>query len=216
MPAEKKTLPPRLDVAAALAHLRRVQPELAPLIDRHGAPPLQPSRDHFQALARSIVSQQLSGVVVRRIAERLGALAGGRRFPSPPALLELSDEALRGAGLSRQKIAALRDLAAHFVDGRLSARALVGRSEEEIAALLTQVRGVGAWTVDMFLIFALNRPDVLPVGDLGIRKGFRELFRMKRLPHPRTMRRLANPWRPHRSVASWYLWRIAEGGLPPQ
>jgi DNA-3-methyladenine glycosylase II len=200
------------ELRRGVAHLRRTEPRLAPAIRRHGTPPLRRSRNHFESLAGSIVHQQLSGHVAGRILGRLSALAPGRSLPSPSALLATPDEALRSAGLSRQKAAALRDLAAHYADGRLSSRRLRGLSDDEIGELLLAVRGIGPWTVDMFLLFALNRLDVLPIGDLGIRKGFQELFGLGELPDAAKMESLSRAWRPYRSLGSWYLWRIADGG----
>jgi DNA-3-methyladenine glycosylase II len=197
-------------IRQGVRHLARVEPRLAPVISQHGDPPLARSRNHFDSLARAIVYQQLSGHVAGRILERLRTLEPGRPFPSPTALLASSDDALRAAGLSRQKTAALRDLATHYADGRLSAERLRGLDDGRIAELLLAVRGVGPWTVDMFLIFALNRLDVLPTGDLGIRKGFREIFGLSALPDVESMEGLSRPWRPYRSLASWYLWRVAD------
>lgn len=185
------------------------------LIDRYGAPPLKRSRDTFGSLGRAIVYQQLSGSAAGTIYRRLLELFGNsRRFPRPPEILATTEASLRSAGLSRAKASFLHDLARHFDDGRIVPRRLHRASNEEIAAALTQVKGVGPWSVDMFLIFALNRPDVLPVGDLGIRKGMQRYFRKRSLPEAPAMRRMAEPWRPYRSVASWYMWRVAEDGLP--
>ena len=117
---------------------------------------------------------------------------------------------LRAAGLSRQKIAYLLDLSSHVADGRLRLDALEELSDEEVTTAITAVKGFGQWSAEMFLMFRLNRPDVFPVGDLGIVKGVQTLFGMKRRPKPSTMLRLAEPWRPYRSVAAWYLWRIHE------
>lgn len=185
------------------------------LIDRYGAPPLSRSRDTFGSLGRAIVYQQLSGNAAGTIYRRLLELFGNRRrFPRPPQILATSEADLRSVGLSRAKASFLHDLARHFDDGRIVPRRFRRASNEEIAAALTQVKGVGPWSVDMFLIFALNRPDVLPVGDLGIRKGMQGYFRKRSLPEAPAMRRMAEPWRPYRTVASWYMWRVAEDGLP--
>jgi DNA-3-methyladenine glycosylase II len=201
----------RPELRRGVAHLRRTEPRLARMIRRHGPPPLRRSRNHFESLVRSIVHQQLSGHVAGRILDRLSALAPGRSLPSPPELLTLPDGELQRAGLSRQKTAALRDLAAHYADGRLSSRRFRRFSDEEIGEALLAVRGIGPWTVHMFLLFALNRLDVLPIGDLGIRKGFQALFELSELPDATTMETLSLPWRPYRSLGSWYLWRVADG-----
>ncbi len=186
------------------------------LIERHGPPPLARSRDTFGSLGRAIVYQQLSGNAAGTIYRRLLGLygRGRRRFPRPAEILATPEATLRSAGLSRAKASFLHDLARHFAEGRIVSRGFHRASNEEIAAALTQVKGVGPWSVDMFLIFALNRPDVLPVGDLGIRKGMQRYFGKRALPEAPAMRRMAEPWRPYRSVASWYMWRVAEDGLP--
>lgn len=184
------------------------------LIRIHGAPELRRTTNSFRSLGQAIVGQQLSGRAARTIYRRFLALYPGNRFPTPDALLATSEERLRSAGLSRAKAASLRDLARHFAERRVVPRRFRGASERAIADCLTQVRGIGPWSVDMFLIFALNRPDVLPVGDLGVRKGMQVYFGRRQLPEPRAMEKLAEPWQPYRSVASWYMWRVAENGLP--
>ena len=180
------------------------------MIDRHGEPTIEPASDAVHALARAIVSQQLSGKAAATIWGRFLALYPGSKFPQPAALLATPDDALRGAGLSGAKAAALKDLARHVVDKKLIPARLPAASDAEIAAVLLPVRGIGPWSVDMFLMFALARPDVLPVGDLGIRKGMQRHFRLRTLPEADKMTRLAAPWRPYRSVAAWYMWRLLE------
>jgi 3-methyladenine DNA glycosylase/8-oxoguanine DNA glycosylase len=171
----------------------------------------QPTQSLFAALARSIVYQQLSGNAAATILGRVTRLFAPRRFPTPRDLLEIPPERLRGAGLSTAKTAALRDLAAHTLDGTVPSLARIRRMEdEEIIERLTIVRGIGRWTVEMLLIFRLGRPDVLPVSDLGVRKGFGRIFRRGKLPGPAVMIRRGERWRPYRSVASWYLWRALE------
>jgi DNA-3-methyladenine glycosylase II len=180
------------------------------VIERHGAPAIVPTTDAIRSLARAIVSQQLSGKAADTIWGRLLALYPGARFPRPAAILATEDAALRGAGLSGAKAAALKDLARHVVENKLVPARLSEASNEEVAAMLLPVRGIGPWSVDMFLMFALARPDVLPVGDLGIRKGMQRHFRLRKLPEADKMSRLAAPWRPYRSVAAWYMWRLLE------
>jgi DNA-3-methyladenine glycosylase II len=199
-----------IDWTPALRHLRRADARLAPLIDRHGAPTITPTRDAVYALARAIVSQQLSSAAAATIFARFLALYPGGKFPRPAALLATDDVALRGAGLSGAKVAAIKDLARHVVEKKLVPARLARATDAEIAALLLPVRGVGPWSVDMFLMFALARPDVLPVGDLGIKKGMQRHFGLRKLPEAERMIRLAAPWRPFRSVAAWYMWRILE------
>ena len=199
----------RYEPAAALRHLRRRDRTLAALIRRVGPFALQ-SRAHltpFQALLRAIVYQQLSGLAAGSIDRRLKALFPGRR-PSARRLLELDDETLRGVGLSRSKVASARDLAEKAVSGVVPSRhALDGMSDEAIIEHLVTIRGIGRWTVEMLLIFSLGRPDVLPVADLGVRKGFMLHRGEDELPDMRELTAYGERWRPYRSVASWYLWR---------
>jgi DNA-3-methyladenine glycosylase II len=196
----------------ALAHLRRSDPLLAGLIDRFGQPEEVRARrgrrpgDAYGALLRSIVGQQLSTKAARSIFERLTERFGGRT-PTPRELLDTDPEELRGVGLSRAKVAFLRDLAEHVEDGELVLEELAELPDEEVSSRLTAVKGLGPWTVDMFLIFHLGRPDVLPVGDLGIRRAAQLLHGLDELPAPAELERLAEPWRPHRSLACLYLWR---------
>ena len=199
-----------VDWSPALAHLAAADPRLAPLIARHGAPTITPTRDAVHSLARAIVSQQLSGKAADTIWGRVLDLYPRRRFPAAAALLATPDAKLRAAGLSGAKTAAVKDLARHVVEKRLVPARLPRASDDEIAAMLLPVRGIGPWSVDMFLMFALARPDVLPVGDLGIRKGMQRHFRLRALPEAARMAKLAAPWRPYRTVASWYMWRLLE------
>lgn len=205
--------PPRaVDLGPALAHLRAVDPRLAPWLDRHGAPALAPTRDPYRTLVSAIVHQQLSGAAAATILGRLRRAVGGGRLPRPAALAAAPVSSLRAAGLSAAKAEAVQDLAARFADRRLRAAALAAATDDEVREALLPVRGVGPWTVDMFLLFGLARLDVLPVGDLGVRKGMRRHFRLRALPGPARMEALAAPWRPFRSVASWTMWRVAEAG----
>ncbi|HUL74145.1 MAG TPA: DNA-3-methyladenine glycosylase [Vicinamibacterales bacterium] len=192
--------------------LMRRDPRLRVLIKKVGRCRLPEGRTRhpFGALVRAILSQQLSGKAADTIHGRVAALAGGVEAITPARILALEQAALRSAGVSRPKISYLRDLAAHVEDGRLDLVALETQSDEDVIAAITAVKGLGRWSAEMFLMFRLNRPDVFPVADLGIVKGVQKLFGMKRRPKPRTMERLAEPWRPYRSVAAWYLWRIHE------
>jgi DNA-3-methyladenine glycosylase II len=204
----------RHDARAALRHLRRSDPRLAKAIAAVGRCELEftPSRSPFHSLMRAITYQQLSGKAAATIHGRVVALFPVEHGPHPQLLQELPDMALRGAGLSRNKLLALKDLAAKALDGTVpEMRALKTLKDEDIIERLTQVRGVGRWTVEMLLIFTLGRPDVLPVTDLGIRKGFQRAYGMRKLPAYSTLERTGRAWSPHRSVASWYLWRLADG-----
>ena len=199
-----------IDWTPAIRHLQSVDKKLAPVIERHGHPTIEPSTDAVRSLARAIVSQQLSGKAAATIWDRVVALYPGRKFPRAAAILATPDAALRGAGLTGAKAAALKDLARHVVEKKLVPARLPAATDEEIAAMLLPVRGIGPWSVDMFLMFALARLDVLPVGDLGIRQGMQRHFGLRKLPEADRMTRLAAPWRPYRSVAAWYMWRLLE------
>ncbi len=204
---------PALDANAAARVLARADPPLGALIRRVGPCRLELDglQSPFASLAEAIVYQQLTGRAAATIHRRFVALFRPRRFPSPQDVLGQPDEALRSAGLSRAKVAALKDLAAKTIDGTVPPlQTLRLMDEETIVERLTRVRGVGRWTVEMLLIFRLGRPDVLPAGDYGIRKGFRLAFRARGLPTPRQVLRRGERWRPYRTVASWYLWRALD------
>jgi DNA-3-methyladenine glycosylase II len=165
----------------------------------------------FDALAESIAYQQLSGKAAATIFGRVRALYPKRKWLDPEQLRATPDEALRAAGLSRAKTAALKDLAAKTIDGTVpSGRALIRMSDEEIIARLTAVRGIGRWTVEMLLLFDLGRPDVWPVDDYGVRKGFAKTFGRRKLPTPKQLLKFGEKWRPYRSVAAWYFWRALD------
>jgi DNA-3-methyladenine glycosylase II len=202
------------DPEEAAAALRRADPQLAPIIDRAVPFMLNPEalRSPFDALLRAIVYQQLSGKAAKTIYSRVAALFPGKR-PRPEGLLQLPDEALRAAGMSRAKVAAVKDLAARTLDGTVPTLARLGRmDDDEIISRLVQVRGVGRWTAEMLLIFRLGRPDVLPTSDLGVRKGFMLTYGGSALPSATELLLHAERWRPYRTVGSWYMWRAAENG----
>jgi DNA-3-methyladenine glycosylase II len=165
----------------------------------------------FDALAESIAYQQLSGKAAATIFGRVRALYPKRKWLDPEQLLATPDETLRAAGLSRAKTAALKDLAAKIIDGTVpSGRALIRMSDDEIIMRLTTVRGIGRWTVEMLLLFDLGRPDVWPVDDYGVRKGFAKTFGRRKLPTPKQLMKFGEKWRPYRSVAAWYFWRALD------
>ncbi|MGE0548328.1 MAG: DNA-3-methyladenine glycosylase [Kofleriaceae bacterium] len=199
-----------IDWSPAISHLSSADPRLSPLIDRHGHPTITPTKNAVQSLARAIVSQQLSGKAADTIWGRVLDLYPKRKFPAAAALLATPDAKLRAAGLSGAKTAAVKDLARHVLEKRLVPTQLPRANDDEVAAMLLPIRGIGPWSVDMFLMFALGRPDVLPVGDLGIRKGMQRHFGLRKLPEANKMIALAAPWRPYRTVAAWYMWRLLE------
>ena len=194
-------------------YLAARDPRLASLIAR-ARPFPQPSPNvvrPFDALAESIAYQQLSGKAAATIFRRVRAIYPRRKWFSPALILETPDEKFRAAGLSRSKTAAIKDLAAKTLDGTVPRRAALDRmSDEEIIIRLTSVRGIGRWTVEMFLLFDLGRLDVWPVDDYGVRKGYAKIFRKKVLPTPRELLAIGERWRPYRSVAAWYFWRALE------
>ena len=185
-------------------------PHFAALIKKHGEPDLNRGKNVFRALCRSIIYQQVSGKAAASILKKFIALFPGKKFPKPEDVVAMPVEKLRSAGLSGQKASYIKDLAEKFTNKTIKHRALHKMTNEEIIEHLTQVKGIGVWTVHMFLLFTLQRPDVLPTGDLGVRKGFQIVYKLRSLPSPEHMERLAKPWREHASVASWYLWRVAD------
>jgi 3-methyladenine DNA glycosylase/8-oxoguanine DNA glycosylase len=200
------------DADQAIEKLRKADAGMAKLIDQVGAFRLE--LDHmvtpFEALAESIVYQQLTGKAAATIFSRVKALYGDR-LPDPVKIIDTPDDLLRSAGLSRAKTLALKDLAAKQHAGDLpDLEQLLTLSDDEIIEKLIAVRGVGRWTVEMLLIFRLGRPDVLPAHDYGVRKGFARTYRKKDLPAPRDLQKFGERWRPYRTVASWYLWRSLE------
>jgi DNA-3-methyladenine glycosylase II len=201
------------DHSEAVAHLRSADAVMAAIVERVGRCMLGSAtdrggraRDHYGALVRAIVGQQLSTHAARSIYKRLADRYGGHT-PTPAQVLADDPDRLReAAGLSRAKVVFLRDLAGQIDAGELVLEELDRLPDDEVAARLTAVKGIGQWTVDMFLVFHLGRPDVLAVGDLGLRRAAMNEYRLRKLPSPRRFTELARPWRPWRSVASWYLW----------
>jgi len=198
----------------SIRHLKSVDPVLASVIDRVGPCRLEQRREgtHFDALVRSIVYQQLSGKAASTILGRVHGLFGDRS-PTPSELLATPDETLRTAGLSRQKLSYLKDLATKVESGvvPLAADTIDHLADDEIIDRLVQVKGIGRWTVHMFLIFRLGRHDVLPELDLGIQNAIRRAYRLRKQPGPKDVKRIGKKWTPHASTASWYLWRSLEG-----
>ncbi len=192
----------------AIQHLRRSDPILSEIIGRVGEYRIEFRAPEFETLVKSIVYQQLSGRVASVIFGRLARAAGGRL--TPENVLKLRPSRMRRLGLSTQKTAYIRDLARHTRDGRVVFEELPDLPDHAVIERLTQVKGIGSWTVHMFLIFALRRPDVLPTGDLGIRNAIRKAYGLAELPLPAEVETMALKWRPYRTVASWYLWRSLE------
>jgi 3-methyladenine DNA glycosylase/8-oxoguanine DNA glycosylase len=203
----------RMDHEEAHRHLAATDSRFAALIARSRRYEIKilPAINPFDALAESIAYQQLSGKAAATIWKRVRALFPRRKHLDPKLVLGTPDEKLRAAGLSRSKIAALKDLAAKTIDGTVpSARAIARMSDEEIIVRLTEVRGIGRWTVEMLLLFDLGRPDVWPVDDYGVRKGFAKIFGRRKLPTPKQLMKFGEKWRPYRSIAAWYFWRALD------
>jgi len=206
-----------MDFGAAIKHLRRSDKTISKLIGKVGACTLETKRHRspFEALLQSIVYQQLNGTAAGTILGRVKAIYPRRRFPRPEDILATPDEKFRAAGLSRAKVAAIKDLADKTLHGVVpSSRTIITLSDLEIVERLRVVRGVGPWTVEMLLIFHLGRPDVWPVTDYGVRKGFAQSYGLADLPSPKALIELGEKWRPHRTIAAWYFWRALD--LPGQ
>ena len=196
-------------LAPAIAHLRRVDPTLRRIIARVGPCPLEPEpvANAYASLLEAILYQQLAVKAAATIASRVQALTPGPDYPSPSKMLALKPTQLRRAGLSRQKISYVKDLAARVADGRLRFSRLKGMDDEAAIAALSEVRGIGRWSAEMYLLFHLGRLDVLPVDDLGFRKGVQQTYALKQLPGQEQLKKLGERWRPYRSIATWYLWQ---------
>jgi DNA-3-methyladenine glycosylase II len=206
---------------AAQQFLAAGDPVMAGLIRAAGPCTIRPERRRppFEALVRSVAHQQLHGKAAATILGRFFALYEGTRYPTPAELLATPCEALRGVGFSRGKALALKDIAARTLDGTIPERRAIARlGDEAIIERLTQVRGVGRWTVEMLLMFTLARPDVLPVDDFGVRQGYKLAYGKRQMPKPGALARIGQRWAPYRTTAAWYLWRAVdlhrEGALP--
>lgn len=187
--------------------------KLALVIKKYGACQLKPHKNHYAELVSAIVGQQLSTKAGDTIWRRVLDIFDGD-MPTPEQLVGVDTEVLRACGVSYAKVAYMKDLAEHIIDGRLDMKHLTALSDQELIAQLTAVKGIGEWTAHMFMIFSLGRLDVLPTGDLGIKKAAMNLYSLKQLPNPATLEKLAsqNQWTPYQSVASWYLWKSLDNG----
>ncbi|MBI5774598.1 MAG: DNA-3-methyladenine glycosylase 2 family protein [Verrucomicrobia bacterium] len=197
----------------ALQHLSASDAVMARLIREVGVCGLQPEtrRSPFQSLVQAVAHQQLNGTAANTILTRFRKLFPGRKFPRPEDLAGVTDAQIRACGFSFAKIAAIRDITAKSLDGTVPASRLIAKlGDDEIVARLTEVRGVGRWTVEMLLIFQLGREDVLPADDFGVRNGFRLAYKKREMPKPKELLAHGERWRPHRTTAAWYLWRAAD------
>lgn len=193
-----------LNLASAQAHLARVDPVLAGIIARHGDYQLSLDRQYFLSLVDAILSQQLSTKAAATIRTRFKSLLNGSSKAA--GILQLQDEQFRGAGVSRQKMGYLRDLSEKWQAGVINPRRFARLNDKEIIDILTQVKGIGRWTAEMFLIFSLGRLDVLPVDDLGFRNAIKKAYRLRKRPEAKRIQKMAEKWRPYRSLATLYLW----------
>jgi DNA-3-methyladenine glycosylase II len=198
---------------AAHKHLSKRDPVLKLLIREHGFCALTPEkrRSPFQSLVQAVAHQQLNGTAANTILRRFIKLFPGRKFPRPEDLAKVTDAQIRAAGFSFAKIKAIRDIAEKTLSGVIpTSRKIVKLSDDEIVARLTEVRGVGRWTVEMLLIFQLGRFDILPADDFGVRSGFRHAYKKREMPKPKELLAFGEKWRPHRTTAAWFLWRAAD------
>ena len=198
---------------AAHKHLSKRDPVMRRLIREHGKCDLSPEtrRPPFQSLVQAVAHQQLNGTAANTILTRFKKLFPGRKFPRPEDLAKVTDAQIRACGFSFAKIKSIRDITAKALDGTIpSSRQIVKLSDDEIVARLTEVRGVGRWTVEMLLIFQLGRPDVLPADDFGVRTGFRLAYKQREMPKPKELLAFGEKWKPHRTTAAWFLWCAAD------
>lgn len=197
---------PPYDVEKARRHLMKADPVMREIVKRVGPFALEMRGQPYESLLRAILYQQLAGPAAAAIERRFLALFDNA-IPRPHAIIALTDEQFRSAGVSRQKAGYMRSLAEHVSGGHVTDRQLRRASDEKVIELVTEIKGIGRWTADMLLLFCLGRPDVLPVGDLGVRASMKAAYGLAELPSPAAMEEIARPWRPYRSAGAWYLWR---------
>ncbi|XP_075493482.1 alkylbase DNA glycosidase-like protein mag2 [Primulina tabacum] len=215
LPQVIKPLSAEGEVELALHHLRAADPLLVPIIETLPPPQFESHHPPFLALAKSILYQQLAYKAGTSIYTRFVSLCGGEDFVCPDSVLALSSQQLKQIGVSGRKASYLHDLANKYKSGILSDETVVKMDDRSLFTLLSMVKGIGSWSVHMFMIFSLHRPDVLPVSDLGVRKGVQLLHGLEELPRPSQMEQLCEKWRPYRSVGAWYMWRVVEGKGAP-
>ena len=199
-----------MNIDKGLKHLKREDEKMGRLISEFEKPKFKKDSNYFEALVRAIVYQQLSGKAAAKIYKRFKDLFTKNKYPSPSMVMERSHEELRSVGLSNQKASYIHNIANSFYAGTVP-KDIDTIGDNEVIECLTKIKGVGPWTAEMFLMFTLNRPDVFPVTDLGIQKGFQLFFQLDELPRADQMIEKAEPWSPYRTLASWYLWRLVEG-----
>jgi DNA-3-methyladenine glycosylase II len=191
--------------------LKILDPELVTLLDSFEIEDWTPETNYFKSLTRTIIYQQLSGKAASTISNRFISLYHGNNYPTPADILNTDHEILRSVGLSNAKAKYIKNISRAFLDGTVDHKNLGKLSDEEIMEQLIAIKGVGPWTAQMFLMFTLNRPDIFPSGDLGVQKGFQQYFKLKKLPSPKIMEKRAKKWKPYRTVASLYFWKVVDG-----
>jgi DNA-3-methyladenine glycosylase II len=204
-----KTKP--LSIKKAVKYLRQFDPELIPLLDAFKIQDLQPETDYFKSLTRSIVYQQLSGKAAKTISDRFILLYKDKSYPTPVDVINIDHEKLRSVGLSNSKAQYIKNIAHAFLDNPDTYDSLEKMDDQDIIDTLITIKGVGPWTAQMFLMFTLNRPDVFPVTDLGVQKGFQHYYKLSEMPTPGQMLKKSEQWAPYRTVVSLYFWRLLEG-----
>ena len=205
----RKTKP--LSIKKAVKYLRQSDPELIPLLDAFKIQDLQPETDYFKSLTRSIVYQQLSGKAAKTISDRFILLYKDKSYPTPVDVINIDHEKLRSVGLSNSKAQYIKNIAHAFLDNPDTYDSLEKMDDQDIIDTLITIKGVGPWTAQMFLMFTLNRPDVFPVTDLGVQKGFKHYYKLSEMPTPGQMLKKSEQWAPYRTVVSLYFWRLLEG-----
>jgi len=205
----RKTKP--LSIKKAVKYLMKSDPELIPLLDAFKIQDLQPETDYFKSLTRSIVYQQLSGKVAKTILDRFILLYKDKSYPTPVDVINIDHEKLRSVGLSNSKAQYIKNIAHAFLDNPDTYDSLEKMDDQDIIDTLITIKGVGPWTAQMFLMFTLNRPDVFPVTDLGVQKGFQHYYKLSEMPTPGQMLKKSEQWAPYRTVVSLYFWRLLEG-----
>jgi len=205
----RKTKP--LSIKKAVKYLRQSDPELIPLLDAFKIQDLQPETDYFKSLTRSIVYQQLSGKAAKTILDRFILLYKDKSYPTPVDVINIDHEKLRSVGLSNSKAQYIKNIAHAFLDNPDTYDSLEKMDDQDIIDTLITIKGVGPWTAQMFLMFTLNRPDVFPVTDLGVQKGFKHYYKLSEMPTPGQMLKKSEQWAPYRTVVSLYFWRLLEG-----
>ena len=205
----RKTKP--LSIKKAVKYLMKSDPELIPLLDAFKIQDLQPETNYFKSLTRSIVYQQLSGKVAKTISDRFIALFKDKSYPTPVDVINIDHEKLRSVGLSNSKAQYIKNIAHAFLDNPDTYDSLEKMDDQDIIDTLITIKGVGPWTAQMFLMFTLNRPDVFPVTDLGVQKGFKHYYKLSEMPTPGQMLKKSEQWAPYRTVVSLYFWRLLEG-----